>query len=138
MQDKRYCKNCGKGPLQNGKIKRKRCIICYNFFKRTGRERPKRLFIEIHECQNSKCKKPLKLEKNRRRKFLCNACYIYKWKHKVDRPKKLCHPKNTRGWCSCGERIVLTKEEIENNLETKECFVCRSLNVKVVKSKNPL
>ncbi len=116
------CFNCGKS---SPKLKMGRCVTCYNYFNRTGLERPEEYWRNTVVCRNSNCDRPLATDPNARR-HVCNACYSYSNKYKIDRPEKLCKPKNTCGWCSCGNQIILSYSEVEANFETNLCFVCRS------------
>lgn len=76
-------------------------------------------------CSNRNCNRPLSTDSNARRNS-CNACYIYFNRHNKPRPKTLCHPANTCGWCDvCGYRIILTIEEIEKKIKYVKCFGCR-------------
>ena len=117
-----HCFNCGQDTYQ---VKMYRCFPCYNYLHRTGSERPAELYRVTTICENPNCNRPLATDPNARKR-LCNACYAYKLKHNINRPIKLCRPPNTRGWCSCGNQIILTDSEIKNNFLTSLCFVCRS------------
>lgn len=79
-----HCENIFYGDMRGGE-----CRNCYGYRLRTGTDRPVEFFQVSTYCNNQNCQQLLSEDKHALR-LTCNACYIYKKRHGVVRPLKLC------------------------------------------------
>ena len=124
----RLCKTCRRFELKNGRLPNKKerqhkakgwkpckrcrqnqayskglCVACYDYKRRTGKDRPKEYFTQ--ECLN--CGKPLVrhglgLEPTIHGRGMCQACYQYQWQYGTPRPERLWQH-GRYGYCDCGK-----------------------------------
>ncbi len=79
-----HCHNVFYEQVRDG-----RCSKCYSYKARNGKDRPRRYFVISILCSNPNCRRLLSDDKYAKR-FLCNACYVYKNRYGIIRPLKLC------------------------------------------------
>ena len=97
------------------------CSMCYTYWRRHGRNRPRRYKPET--CTN--CGKPLPADS--RRGGLCRSCYGYERKTGRTRPERLWRRYiGPLGWCDCGKPAVeqLTVVVLEHTETLCLCIAC--------------
>jgi hypothetical protein len=104
------------------------CATCFEYSRRTGRTRPKRLWGKDLVCRNPNCRIPLEFV-TRKRGWYCGQCDWYLKKYERDRPAYLCRPgENHLGWCDCGnvarQKMSVTIDGLKRDLLL--CQICYS------------
>lgn len=98
--EKSLCRNCKQSAA--GDKSHSLCNACYAYMLRTGKRRPKNLWL--NRC--SVCDRPRKDVRSGSNSGLCRTCYQYKWKYKRDRSESMIKARAPLGWCDCGEPVV--------------------------------
>jgi len=116
------CSNCRAAMADSKGL----CKTCYNYQKRKGAPRAKKLYSRPERCKN--CGYPtapgVRNGQGRMAKGLCRPCYDYKNRHKKDRPAHM-WGKGEHGWCDCGQPATRTIEiKITRNVDVLP--VCES------------
>lgn len=85
--EQRICKNCGRPAAR----RRSRCATCYNYYSRTGKERPPELYGRKLPVDLTGTPQWCEVCGDTRlwRGNKCQACYAYWVKHRKKRPKRL-------------------------------------------------
>jgi len=78
------CKNCR--HQNERKFRLGLCDKCYQYKKRTNKDRPEKLWIRRTNCENCNALNPLYL-------LLCQSCYSYKYRYGINRPPSLYNKK---------------------------------------------
>lgn len=84
----KICLRCSYTSDKPKKFIRGLCKNCRQYKKRTGNDRPEKLWSKPTHCTNPSC--GVSLDKSKYR-YLCQSCYIYLWRYEIRRPKSLCH-----------------------------------------------
>lgn len=92
------CKRCKRKPVYC----KFRCVACYDYWKKTGKERPRDRYTE--ECMN--CGRYLNRDDSElsilHAKGLCKNCYSYQAHHSGRARPQCCWGIGKYGYCDCG------------------------------------
>ena len=106
----KWCRNCGDPRIWC----RGRCRACDRYYRRTDKERPRRLWNR-HERKCKNCKIPIaalpRLKRGEYRQYngRCQSCHSYWRKWHRERPREFWGI-GPAGWCECGYPATATVE----------------------------
>lgn len=128
------CSNC----RQSDAVKCGRCVICYNYHRRTGRERPDHMYMKPPRAKQAKwCKNCGRMDVQSHSR--CNACRQYYDTYGKERPRHLYKVDNERLCKNCKFPLdALGRRRSGRNRYAKGlCETCHSYKRRTGKARPP-